>query len=107
MKSFSYIDDDIAQSFNQWMGKVRNSARPLCCEGKFYAGIEGAKRLARECGPAILDFGAYGEKNIGSTYSAICVIAYGLKPPIDAKVWFQELKKGMDHAKEFDKRRSL
>lgn len=93
--------------FNDWMAAVRNAAFPLCLEGGFYAGVEGAKRLARECGPAILDFGECGLKNIGSTYSAICVIAYGLRPPIDAKIWLQELKKGMDHAKEIDKRRNV
>lgn len=94
------------ESFFQWMEAVRNAARPLCREGGFYAGIEGAKRLARECGPAILDFGEYGEKNIGSTYGAICVIAYNLKPPIDAKIWLKELKKGMDHAQEIDRRKT-
>ena len=64
-----------------------------------YHGIEGAKRLAREVGPALADFEDY-EKLIGNTYSGICVMAYNLCPPIGASVWFAELRKGLAKAIE-------
>lgn len=100
--------NDNEAGFKLWMERIRNAARRHCMEENgLYAGVEGAKRFARECGPAILDFGEYGEKNIGSTYGAICVIAYGLKPPIAAKIWLQELRKGMDYAKRINERRSI
>lgn len=93
--------------FQNWMCAVRTAARRHCVGDGLYAGADGAKRLARECGPAILDFGEYGKKNMGATYGAICVIAYDLKPPIDAKTWLQELRKGFEYAKEIDKRRNV
>ena len=86
-------------SFLNWMTNVRLAAMRHCLdENGIYHGVEGAKRLARECGPALLDF-PDGEKYISSTYSGICVMAYDLRPPIDADVWFAELRKGLEHAK--------
>ena len=67
----------------------------------FFYGPDGAKRLGRECGPALLDFGEYGIKNIGATYSAICVIAYQLRPPVDAKIWLSAVREGYERAKAF------
>ena len=85
--------------FSDWMSSVARAATRHCLDPTgLYYGPEGAKRLARECGPALLDF-ADGERNASSTYSGICVIAYDLKPPIDAKVWLRELKKGMEKAR--------
>jgi len=78
---------DISTNFQNWMNLTRNAASHLCCPGNLYAGVDGCRRLARECAPAILDFGEYGRKNISSTYSGICVIAYNLRPPVDAKTW--------------------
>lgn len=86
--------------FNDWMTRIVNAAKRHCIsESGLYYGIEGAKRFARECGPALLDF-QDGEKQIWSTYSGICVRAYDLKPPIDAKTWLNELKKGMERARQ-------
>ena len=84
------------REFSEWMRSVADAAMPHCVEGgdEFYLGVEGAKRMARECGPAIWDFKA--EKEIGSTYSGICVIAYSLKPPIDAKTWITEVRHGYE-----------
>ena len=62
-----------------------------------YSGVEGAKRFARECGPALLDF-ENPKGLISGTYSGICVRAYNLKPPIAAKEWAAELIKGMERA---------
>lgn len=90
---------DISSLFSDWMRKTAHAAMHLCVDGELYSGVEGAKRFARECGPAILDFGEYGEKNIGSTYSAICVVAYMLKPPISAQEWFESLREGMERAR--------
>lgn len=90
---------DISSLFSDWMRKTARAAMHLCVDGELYSGVEGAKRFAKECGPAILDFGEYGEKNIGSTYSAICVVAYMLKPPISAQEWFERLREGMERAR--------
>ena len=92
------------ECFNHYMERARNAAARHCADGGVYAGAEGAKRLARECGPAMLDFGDYGLRNLGSTYSGICVIAYALKPPIDAKTWLHELRFGMEKAKNDSRR---
>lgn len=85
--------------FNDWMTSVSNAAKRHCLDPDgLYYGVEGAKRLARECGPALLDF-PDGERQIWSTYSGICVRAYDLKPPIDAKTWLTEMNVGIKKAK--------
>ena len=64
-----------------------------------YFGSDGAKRFARECGYAIPDFTLDREKQdhlISSTYSAICVIAYRLNPPVNAKEWINGMREGRD-----------
>lgn len=87
--------------FRDWMRRVAGAAMCHCAdENGLYHGREGALRLARECGPAIPCFHKYGEKNIGATYGAICVIAYNLKPPIDADEWLNALREGMRRARE-------
>lgn len=94
------------EPFLFWMTRVRLAAMRHCLDPDgIYYGEEGAKRFARECGPALLDF-PDGEKRISETYSGICVMAYDLKPPIDASVWFDEMRKGMRHAKQLDAKRS-
>lgn len=88
--------------FSDYMARCRNAARPHTHdETGLYYGVEGAKRLGREVGPALLDF-PDGAKNIGSTYSGICVIAYGLKPPIDAKTWLDAVREGMEKAAKYN-----
>lgn len=87
------------RSFTDWMSAVSSAAMRNCVqEDGLYYGAEGAKRLARECGSALLDF-PDGEKNISSTYSGICVRVYDLRPPIDAGTWNDELRKGMERAR--------
>ena len=83
-------------TFIEWMRHDANCAMHQCYDG-IYVGEEGAKRFAREVGPCLLDF---PDADPGATYSGICVIAYRLKPPIDAKTWLTELRKGMDAARE-------
>ena len=75
------------EAFNAWMCATRSAALRLCRPGGLYDGIEGCRRFARECAPALLDFGEYGRNSIGATYGAICVISYQLKPPVDAAQW--------------------
>lgn len=69
-----------------------------------YAGREGAMRLAREYGYGLAD---YPEKEafdaLGRSYGMICVIGYDLKPPLDAKDWVREVRKGMERRKEVRK----
>lgn len=81
-----------SEAFNHWMSATRGAARHLCRDGELYAGVNGCRRFARECAPAILDFGEYGEQHISATYSGICVIAYDLKPPVDAGVWLKWMR---------------
>ena len=77
----------VSAGFSKWMRETRQAAAHLCAHGGLYGGVDGCRRFARECAPAILDFGDYGRKNIGSTYGGVCVISYDLKPPVDAKQW--------------------
>lgn len=94
--------------FQNWMRSVANAARTHCLDpNSLYYGADGARRPGRECGPALLDFGSYGIKNIGSTYGAICVIAYSLKPPIDAAEWLNAVREGYNKAKAYDSRAKL
>lgn len=69
------------------------NVNPSCKE--FYAGAKGAKRFAREFGYGLNDFNLTGKELndvIQSSYSSLCVRAYNLNPPIDAKVWFNEIR---------------
>lgn len=77
----------MGQKFQDWLSAVAHAPAEIFHGDGPYVGVDGCKRLARECAPAILDFGEYVEKNINSTYSGICVIAYNLRPPVDAGVW--------------------
>lgn len=96
-------------SFTTWMHIVSSVARTHCLHDGIYAGTEGCRRFARECAPALLDFADERhapESFLGSTYSGICVIAYNLKPPVDAKDWLKWMRESLEEAKQNDKRYS-
>lgn len=100
--------ETVRVKFNEWMRRTAVAASSHCYSpDSLYYGPEGAKRLARECGPALLDFGEFGIDNISATYSAICVIAYRLCPPIDAKDWLVSVREGYDRAKAWRDRREV
>ena len=89
------------QGFQDYMRSVREAAFRHTVEDGAYAGIEGCKRLARECGAAIPDFSDKAKDiwdMISSSYSGICVIAYHLKPPVDARDWISAMHEGVDRA---------
>ena len=59
-----------------------------------YYGLEGHKRLARECGYALNDFDKEGQDTILKTsYSALYVRGCNLKPLLDAKEWIGIMRK--------------
>lgn len=87
-------------AFNEWMVRTRIAAAHLCAPGGLYAGEDGCRRFARECAPAILDFGAIGRNNISATYSGICVISYNLLPPVDAKQWLNWIREKIQEIKD-------
>lgn len=59
-----------------------------------YFGLEGHKRLARECGYALNDFDKKGQDVILKTsYSTIYVRGCNLKPLLDAKEWIGIMRK--------------
>ena len=89
-----------ATRFQNWMAATREAARHLCRDGELYSGSEGCRRFARECAPAILDFGEYGKKHISATYSGICVIAYDLKPPVNAAAWLNWIREKIAEQKK-------
>ncbi len=65
---------------------------PYCRE--HYTGKEGAKKFAREFGYGLNDFDLTEKELkdvVQSSYSVLCVRAYNLKPPIDAKIWVKEI----------------
>lgn len=88
--------------FRNWMTELSHAAMLQCHDG-LYAGADGCKRFARETGAALPNFSRV-EKDLrdmcSSTYSGICVIAYRLKPPIDAKEWYNSLREGIGKAME-------
>ena len=88
------------KEFRNWMSRVAHAPTELFHGDGIYADANGCKRLAHECATVILDFGEHGEKNINSTYSAICVIAYNLHPPVDAKVWLGWMREKLDEEKQ-------
>lgn len=89
--------------FTAYMSDIAHAAMRHCVqEGGLYYGMEGCRRFARECGAAFLDFEREGldpERLFGSTYSGICVIAYGLKPPVGARSWLEWIREGYRDAK--------
>lgn len=66
-----------------------------------YAGKDGCKRLAREYGVALRDIHDPKQRHneITSSYGVLCVRAYLLKPPIDAKEWAKEINSVLEGAK--------
>ena len=92
------------KSFSDWMSSIAHISARHCLDPEdIYHGVDGCKRLARECGYAIPDFTQdkkEQDKLISSTYSAICVIAYGLNPPVNANKWFEWMRIGRDNAME-------
>lgn len=90
-------------AFSRWMRTELQACMRHCYDGGLYAGEDGARRFAREVGACLPDF-SKDEKDlqdmVSSTYSGICVIAYQLKPPVDSKVWFAEMRKGIQAALE-------
>lgn len=60
-----------------------------------YGGWKGHLRLAKECGFALNDFDADGQKEIMmASYSTIYVTGCNLKPILSAKVWKESLISG-------------
>lgn len=68
---------------------------PFCLANSegLYVGIEGHRRLARECGYAMNDFSEAEQKEfMQSSYSVIYVAGCGLRPLLDAKEWIELIK---------------
>ena len=89
------------REFNEYMSRIAHIAGIHTVNDGIYAGEDGCKRFAREFGAAIPDFTRDRREQanlIRSTYSAVCVIAYHLKPPLDAKGWVREVWAGVDKA---------
>lgn len=99
------LSKEVNDSFQQWMTSVAHAAIHLCYSpGDLYFGPDGCKRFARECGYAIPDFTLDRNEQdhlISSTYSAICVIAYRLNPPVSAKEWINGMREGRDEVMKF------
>ena len=58
-----------------------------------YFGLEGHKRLARECGFALNDFDEKDRDEIlHSSYSRIYIIGCNLKPLMDASQWMRIMR---------------
>ena len=93
--------DDLRKRFGVYVSNVCNACIRHCHDDGVFAGEEGCIRLAREVGCAIPDFTKdWREINdcIQGTYSGICVICYNLKPPVDAKTWFEAMREGVRKA---------
>ena len=99
-----------AQLFSRYMERVSHGAQRHCLpESGLYHGAEGCHRFANECGYAMRDFERSGidvDSLLKSTYSGICVIAYGLKPPVDAGAWIEWMREGLEKARKYDEEHS-
>lgn len=73
----------------EYMNKMYNAiGDKLINPSSIYFGREGHVRLAREIGPALLDFSEKARKEIvHGSYSIIYVRCCNLKPILDAKEW--------------------
>jgi hypothetical protein len=72
----------------------------LFTEDGIYHGKEGCLRLARDYGTGLADMPPEAAKDdLHSSYSVLCVRAYLLRPPIDAKEWANEAQKAMERAR--------
>lgn len=95
---------ELLKQHNRYMSNIAHAAIMHCVpEDGFYHGEDGCHRLARECGAAYVDFESMGldvPQMMSATYSGICVIAYGLKPPVNAGTWLTWLREGYDDAKK-------
>ncbi len=61
-----------------------------------YFGPEGCRRFAREYGCGLADYPAkQAEAEITGSYS-MCVIVYGLMPPLDAGEWNALVREAME-----------
>lgn len=85
--------------------KVRNAIGIIHRDCHLYQGEEGAKRLAREYGAGLADFAEKeAEDALRSSYTQVCVMGYDLQPPIDAREWIVEVKKGYERTREKNRR---
>lgn len=99
-------DENEVLNFKGYMYAISSAALRLCIDkDSMYYGVEGAKRLGRECGVAIADFKLDPQDAITSTYSGICVRAYNLRPPIDNKEWCKAMWEGYNREIESRKNR--
>ena len=78
-----------------------------------YHGVDGCHKLAIECGYSMLAFwkkepgsedgefrGIDPETLLRSTYRGLCIIAYGLNPPVDADTWNEWVREGLEEGKK-------
>lgn len=74
----------------------RNHEALLGADG-IYSGASGCKALARDFG---LGLSCFDSKQINEelhdSYGRLCVRAYNLKPPIDAKDWMDNIRIGLE-----------
>lgn len=62
-----------------------------------YEGREGCLRLAREIGYCLQDSSPEERRKAWErSYNEICVIGYGLKPPVNKKEWDMVVWEGME-----------
>lgn len=98
------IHGEALEQHSRYMSTIAHAAIRHCVpEDGIYHGEDGCHRLARECGAAYVDFEIMGldvPRLMSKTYSGICVIAYSLKPPVDAGTWLTWLREGYEDAKK-------
>ncbi len=78
----------------KYMSEMLSGIRSqLADENSPYYGLEGHRRLARECGYALNDFDEKGQQEIlSSSYSTMYVRGCNLKPLLDAKEWISIMR---------------
>ena len=78
----------------EYIRKMANITK-LVSHTHLYKGEKGALRLAREVGSALRDSPRKKALELVRISYDICVVGYSLSPPIDKKVWDDEVMKSL------------
>lgn len=75
-----------------YIKRVSNALNISLGQSNIYKGKDGALRLAREIGSSLNDSDAKEAKDyFNRSYNEVCVIGYSIQPPVDKKVWDNEV----------------
>ena len=84
-------DRDMVETY---VTAVRKAVAKYCGADGIYSGEDGCRRLGREFGYGMGEFGQVGYDEISSTYTTLCKKVYGSPPPLDESEWSLTVRSG-------------